>query len=322
MLRFDGLVAVITGAGRGMGREHALLLAARGCRVVVNDPGVRSTGSASDADPAAEVVDTIVRAGGTAIGDHRSVVDGAEAIVRGAVDEFGRLDILINNAGTFTGGYFSDTPAAVWDGDVDVHYGGTVAMCRAAWPHLVRGGRGRIVNTSSSGMFGGSHLTSYGSAKAAIFGFTRSLALEARAYGIGVNAIMPTAWTRMTERIEDPSILKVLQTHFQPEHVSPLVAWLAHPLTMVTGEIFRTSGSSASRVATATTASVRASEDTPEAWAELESQLLTADGLVELRSNLDSFARELWEVDPTLDLREMLSAGGLMPMRDDLKEAD
>ena len=198
----------------------------------------------------------------------------------------------------------------MWQRVSDVYYRGTVAMCRAAWPHLARNGSGRIVNTSSSAMFGGPQLTSYGSAKAAIFGLTKSLAIEGAADGIGVNAIMPSAWTRMTERIEGPEILRVLQQHFQSARVSPFVAWLAHPDTKVTGEMFRISGGRAARVVAAAGPSVAAGDDSPEAWAAQADMLMARGKLVELESTMACFARELMEADPGLDLSATLASGG------------
>ncbi len=200
----------------------------------------------------------------------------------------------------------------MWQRVSDVYYRGTVAMCRAAWPHLARNGSGRIVNTSSSAMFGGPQLTSYGSAKAAIFGLTKSLAIEGAADGIGVNAIMPSAWTRMTERIEGPEILRVLQQHFQSARVSPFVAWLAHPDTKVTGEMFRISGGRAARVVAAAGPSVAAGDDSPEAWAAQADMLMARGKLVELESTMACFARELMEADPGLDLSATLASGGVL----------
>ena len=312
MMDFNGAVAVITGSGRGLGRDHALMLASRNCRVVVNDLGVRSTGSASDADPAAEVVEEIARHGGEAVADRHDIVTDAEAVIGTALARFGRLDIVINNAGTLDGGLFAETPADVWQRVFDVHLLGTVAMCRAAWPHLARSPSGRIVNTSSSAMFGGPQLTNYGSAKAAIFGLTKSLALEGAADGIGVNAIMPSAWTRMTARIEDAEILRVLQEHFQSARVSPFVAWLAHPDTKVSGEMFRISGGRAARVVAAADQSIAAADDSPEAWAA-QADLLSAKGnLVELESTMACFASELVEADPNLDLSATVARGGVI----------
>ncbi|MBT8447187.1 MAG: SDR family NAD(P)-dependent oxidoreductase, partial [Gammaproteobacteria bacterium] len=196
LLDFGGAVAIVTGAGRGLGRAHAVMLASRGCRVVVND-------LAGDDDPAGEVVAEIVAAGGTATADHHSVIDEPAGIVDTARQQFGQLDIVVNNAGVLEGSTLADTDPELWHRVFDIHFRGTVDVCRAAWPHLVSSGHGRIINTSSSGMLGNSGLTSYGAAKAAVFGFTRSLAIEGLPLGIGVNCILPSARTRITDMIED-----------------------------------------------------------------------------------------------------------------------
>jgi len=306
-LDFNGRVAIVTGAGRGMGKAHALMLASRGCQVVVNDFGKDN--------PAAEVVDEINAAGGTAIVDTNSVTDSAGAIIEAALSQYGKIDILINNAGILEGSTLADTPKDIWWHVVDVHYRGTVDLCREAWPHLVKSGNGRILNTSSSGMLGNMGLTSYGSAKAAIFGFTRSLAIEGRPYRINVNCILPSAWTRMTGLIEDPSISSLLQKSFQPEHVSAFVTWLVHHKTNITNEAFRVSAGGAARVMLVTMPATRVSVSTPEAWAENSESLLASDGkMFPVLTTTDLFGRELEEVDPEAYSKNVIDEGGDLPL--------
>ncbi len=205
----EGRVAIVTGAGRGLGREHALLLAAHGAKVVVNDIGAGLDGSGRDASPANEVVALIEKAGGEAItnGEDVSSWKGAKAMIDAAVAHFGRLDILINNAGILRDRMLTNMDEAEWDAVIQVHLKGTFAPSRHAaayWRDESKriGGpvKGRIINTSStSGIYGNVGQTNYGAAKAGIAAFTILAARELRRYGVTVNAISPSAQTRMTE---------------------------------------------------------------------------------------------------------------------------
>jgi NAD(P)-dependent dehydrogenase (short-subunit alcohol dehydrogenase family) len=239
-LDFDGRVAVVTGAGGGLGRQHALLLASRGAQVVVNDLGGGVDGHGSSTDPAQAVVDEITAAGGAAVADTNTVVtpEGAEAIVATALEAFGRLDVVVNNAGILRDKSFANMTPDLWDRVLAVHLSGTMHVTRAAWPQLQGQGYGRVVNTSSAaGIFGNFGQANYGAAKMGIVGLTRVLAQEGKKHNIGVNAIAPVARTRMTEELLGP-----LAAEVDPALVSPVVAWLAHEDCPATGELFSVCG--------------------------------------------------------------------------------
>lgn len=204
-LDFTGRV-VVTGAGRGIGRAHALLLASRGAAVVVGDLGARTDGSGVDGDdPAGTVAAEITSAGGRAVASRADVSteEGAASLVDAAVSEFGRLDAVINNAGIVRTAHFHEVDRAEFQRHLDVHYLGSLFVARAAWPHLQASSSGRIVNTVSAAMLGNPSMTHYGSSKAAVFGLTRNLALEGARDGILVNAIAPGAGTWMAEYSAD-----------------------------------------------------------------------------------------------------------------------
>ena len=248
-LRFDGQVAIVTGAGGnpGLGRSHAMLLAERGARVVVNDLGREPLGSDRVPASAEAVAAEIVAAGGEAIADTGSVADEASAhtIVHQALDRWGRIDIIVNNAGIgFLAGFDEITSADIHT-MIDVHLMGTIWMCRAAWQPMFRQGYGRIVNTTSGGMMGMPGMTIYGAAKFGIFGLTRGLAVEGAAHNIRVNALSPGAATRNGTRhftIPDPEAKKAFEHNFRPGLVSPAVAWLAHASCDVTGMLLHAGG--------------------------------------------------------------------------------
>jgi NAD(P)-dependent dehydrogenase (short-subunit alcohol dehydrogenase family) len=231
--RFDGRVAIVTGAGRGIGRAYALLLAERGASVAVNDLGGSMEGGGRDAEPAAAVVAEIVAAGGAALADTNDVstVDGAQALVDAAVERFGRVDVLVNNAGIIRWAGFPDADADNLASHLAVHVGGSFNTTRAAWPHMVEQEYGRIVMTTSAGIFGLPNNVAYATAKGAVVGLTRSLATAGRKHGIKVNLIAPAATTRMAG---DPGAGPVMP----PGAVAPMVAFLAHDDCPVSGEIY------------------------------------------------------------------------------------
>ena len=277
-LRYDGRVAVITGGGRGLGASYGRLLASRGCALVINDAAV-ALGSIDDrADPAGELTAQIVGSGGRAIADrHDVVVDGASTVKR-AIDEFGRIDILINNAGIAGGGAFADIEPADFDRVFDVTAKGARVMTKAAWPYLVASGNGRIVNTSSASMFGTAGTSAYVSAKSMLFGFTRALAAEGKPFGITANSIMPSAFTRLTALIPDTAFREFLAAHFPPELVAPFVAWLVHADTDITGECFSVGAGRAAKVFLAEAPGVQLGDVGPETWAQHAAQVMDVEG--------------------------------------------
>jgi NAD(P)-dependent dehydrogenase (short-subunit alcohol dehydrogenase family) len=242
-LRFDGRTAIVTGAGGNpsLGRAHALLLAARGAAVVVNDigrdPEARHYPGAASAEAVAE---EIRAAGGKAVASTASVAtpEGAEAIVRTALDAFGRLDILVNNAGISIGAPIDQISARDLQRHIDVNLMGTIWCSRAAWPHMKAAGYGRIVNTTSSSMTGFANQAAYAASKGGVWSLTRALAAEGEGLGIKVNAVSPAGYTRLVvSTLEDDSpLLAHSKENLPPELSSPAVAFLAHESCPVTGE--------------------------------------------------------------------------------------
>jgi NAD(P)-dependent dehydrogenase (short-subunit alcohol dehydrogenase family) len=226
----DGKVAIVTGAGGGIGRAHALLLAREGAKVLVNDLGGARDGSGTDASPAQQVVTAIQAAGGTAVANHDSVSTpaGAAAILEGALDAFGRVDVLVNNAGILRDKSFLKMDQGMWDAVVEVHLTGTFLCSQLFAKQVVaQGGGGRIVNTTSvSGMLGNFGQANYSAAKAGIYGLTRTMSIELQKHRITVNAIAPIAKTRMTEDL--PMFQGV--DSLMPEHIAPAALFLASDL--------------------------------------------------------------------------------------------
>jgi len=251
-LRFDGKVAIVTGAGNGLGQQHALLLAARGARVVVNDIGGSIAGNGRDNGPAEAVARQIRERGGEAVADTNTVATaaGGEAIIRTALSSYGRVDILVNNAGILRDAPFEDTTPELLDPVVDVHLKALFHVTGPAWRAMRDQGYGRVVNTTSAaGLLGTARKSNYGTAKAGVAGFTRVLALEGAEHNIKVNAIAPIAATRMLSQSLadvdggrlDPAAAAMMDAvvgKLDPALVSPVVAFLAHEQCPVTGEIY------------------------------------------------------------------------------------
>jgi NAD(P)-dependent dehydrogenase (short-subunit alcohol dehydrogenase family) len=258
-LRFDGKVVLITGAGRGVGRSHALDLAARGARVVVVDPGVAVDGSGGSEGPAAEVVNEIRAGGGEAVACCESVTDekGVDKMIQAALDSFGRLDAAINNAGINGPELFENHTAEQFRRMAEVNYIGTVLVARAAWNHFMKNGGGRIVNTASEGPLGiHSMMTAYGGAKGGVIGFTLALAAEAPKYGIAVNGFSPRIATRMSSPEvmshvygRPPESFAKLGQIFPPELASPAMIYLAHESCPLNGALLCCGGGQVLRMA-------------------------------------------------------------------------
>ena len=242
-------VCIVTGAGRGLGREYALLLAANGAKVVVNDLGGSRDGTGADAGPAQEVVDEITAAGGAAVAntDDVSSWDGAARLVQQAIDTFGRLDVLVNNAGILRDRMVFSMTEEEWDAVIRVHLKGTFAPSRHAaayWREQSKAGElvdGRLVNTTSvSGLYSNVGQTNYGAAKAGIATFTQIAAQELGRYGVTVNAIAPGALTRLTGDLE---LSDELRRNFDPAWVAPVITWLASTDSAdVTGQVIEANG--------------------------------------------------------------------------------
>jgi NAD(P)-dependent dehydrogenase (short-subunit alcohol dehydrogenase family) len=244
-LGFDGKVAIVTGAGGGLGKQHALLLASRGARVVVNDLGGSVHGDGSDKSAAESVASEIVAAGGEAVSntDSVSTPEGGEALVQTAIDAYGQVDILVNNAGILRDKTFHNMTPELLEPVLDVHLKGAFYVTKPAWVRMREQGYGRVINTSSnSGILGNFGQSNYGAAKMGLVGFTRVLAAEGAKYNIKVNAIAPLARTRMTE-----DLLGEGAARLDPELVSPVVAFLAHESVPVTGEVYTVGGGRVAR---------------------------------------------------------------------------
>ncbi len=263
-VRFDGMVAIVTGAGRGIGREHALLLGSRGASVVINDLGGSVEGIGADAQPAKSVAEEIRQAGGTAIANTDSVADrkGAFSIVKSAIDHFGKVDILINNAGIQYIAPFEGYPEDLLDRHFNVHFKGSWNMAQEVWPHMKRQGCGRILMTvSTTGFFGMADNAAYLCAKGALISLTRALALEGAAHGIQVNSLAPGADSRMVGQVTDPKLLAIVKK-LKPSLVAPGACWLVHRDCPVTGRHFKCSAGRMSSIFVASSKGFRTDPDT------------------------------------------------------------
>jgi NAD(P)-dependent dehydrogenase (short-subunit alcohol dehydrogenase family) len=294
-VRFDGTVALVTGAGRGMGRAHALLLASRGAKLVVNDLGVTPSGEEPSAAAVEEVVAEIRSAGGEAIADPNSVAsrEDARAMVAAAVSAFGQLDVVVNNAGLPErfGMEWTDEPAQDLDRQLAVHVRGTYLVSQAAWPHLMSS-QGRVVNIASNrGLFGGPTGQSYNAAKGGVVGLTRGLALAGIKAGIRVNAVLPLAMTRMVASgIATPLGQRMAAVNPTPEQVSQIVAYLAHESCALNGEIFTAGMGRYARVFIAVTEGIFDSEATPETIRDRIDEIREEEGYMVPRSGGEEMA--------------------------------
>ncbi len=284
----DGRVAVVTGAGRGIGREHALLFASEGASVVVNDLGGANDGSGSDAGPAQDVADEITAAGGTAVANTANVAtwDGARALIDQAVSSYGRLDVLVNNAGILRDGFVAGLEEAQWDAVINVHLKGHFAPLHHAaayWKERAKAGEtvsGAVVNTASASgtTLPNAGQANYGAAKAGIAALTLVAAAELERYGVRVNAIAPIARTRLT--LATPGMGAIFAQEvpegeldlFSPAQISPLVAYLATESCPITGKVYAVQGGSIQELAGW---SVAKTTETDKPWtiAEIEQRL-------------------------------------------------
>jgi NAD(P)-dependent dehydrogenase (short-subunit alcohol dehydrogenase family) len=289
-LRFDGRVAIVTGAGGGLGREYALLLAERGAKVVVNDIGTDAEGSGS-ASSAHAVALEITKDGGVAVADAHSIADpeGGAAIVQTALDRFGRVDILINNAGTNYQAPFADLPFAALDEILAVNLRGVFCVTQPAWRAMAAQRYGRILNIISGTVFGFPQSAATAAAKAGLIGLTRALAYEGVDEGIGVNALAPVAYTRTMASIPDEAFREWMSANCPPCLVAPVAAWLVHQDNPVSGELFTAGGGRAARVFLGVTPGHRSEDLTLE----------------EVRDHFDSLQQESGYFVPATALEEL-----------------
>ncbi len=266
--RFDGRVALITGGGRGLGRSHALLLASRGARVVINDTGAGTDGTgAASIEPAEQVVEEIITAGGEAVanGDTVATSEGGRAMVERAIDTWGRLDIVVHNAGISSPFHGFDM---ITDDQlrrvVDTHLVGAFNVLRPAWSVMEQAAYGRLVLTASAQALGDDYNFDYCAAKGGVVSLARSLAVAGADKGIKANVVMPVAWTRLSGLVPDSSTKAWLESNFQPEQVSQAVAWLSHDQVPVTGETFSVGGGRVARVFFGIVPGYRSNALTPE----------------------------------------------------------
>lgn len=243
-LSFKDKVVVITGAGAGLGKDYALYYGSRGAKVVVNDLGTSSSGEGTTHKSADVVVNEIKKNGGEAISNYDSVEFG-EKIIKQTIDKYGRIDILINNAGILRDKAFKNLDKNDWDLIVKVHLNGAYACCKAAWPYMVKQKYGRIINVSSpSGLYGSFGQANYSMAKAGLIGFSKTLAMEGAKYNIFTNVIAPIAATRMTEKLMAKELLDLMKV----EYITPVVAYLTHESCEENGAVYEVAGSWVSKL--------------------------------------------------------------------------
>jgi NAD(P)-dependent dehydrogenase (short-subunit alcohol dehydrogenase family) len=297
-LRFDGKVAIVTGAGRNLGREYALLLASRGARVVVNDLGVaisdtEDTGDRSVADPAADVVAEITGAGGEAVANRDTVAtpEGGIAIVQAALDTWGRVDLVVNNAGQVRMGPFADFPEAHIDTLLATQLRGTLNVSRPAWRAMAYAGGGRFVNVSSGSAWGLPGGAVYGMAKMGVIGLTRSMAAEGATVGIRANVITPFAKTRPGTGMGPFPWSEALGEWLAPRKVAPAVAWLGHESCPANGDCFTVGAGHLARVSVVVTDGYIDREPTIECYAAHADEIMRGPTSEISLSSSQAFAR-------------------------------
>lgn len=237
-LRFDDRVVIVTGAGQGLGRSHALEFARRGARMVVNDLGGAAKGGGSDGSVAQRLVEEIKAADGEAVASTDSVEDGGK-IVQAAMDHYGRVDVVVNNAGILRDASFPKMDEADWDIIYRVHLLGSMRVSQAAWPHMRAAGFGRVIMTTSvAGLYGNFGQANYAAMKLGLVGLAKTLAIEGASKNILVNSVAPTAGSRLTATALPPEVVEVLK----PEYVTPAVVLLCHEDSTVNGRIFEVGG--------------------------------------------------------------------------------
>ncbi|MEQ8205970.1 MAG: SDR family NAD(P)-dependent oxidoreductase [Woeseia sp.] len=302
-IRFDDQVVIVTGAGNGLGRCHALEFARRGARVVVNDLGGSRDGTGGSSDAARAVVTEIEAAGGSAMSNGANVANYAEVegMVKDVVSRWGRIDVLVNNAGILRDKTFAKMDLENFSTVMDVHVGGSVNCTKAVWEQMRKQQYGRIVMTSSSsGIYGNFGQTNYGTAKMGLVGFMNSLAIEGQKYGIHVNALAPIAATRMTEDLMPPNVLALLQ----PEAVTPAVVFMASK-DAPTRQIIAAGAGVFSRVVIQETPGVFLPDDQRDAdhVAAAWSQIADTEGQVELNAGGEQTVKFLSKAAAALGIK-------------------
>lgn len=290
-IRMDNRVAVITGAGRGLGNAYARLFAERGARVVVNDLGTDGDGRGNDPEVAEAAAAAIRAMGGAAVADHHDVStkDGGQGLIERALDEFGRVDVLVHNAGICTSQPFMEATSADFDEYMRIHLMGLVATAQAAWPAMQRQEFGRIIATeSSAGLYGLEGQATYAAAKGAVHGLMRTLAVEGAEHGILVNSIEPGGYSRMhPAAISDPVRLEMMRRTMPPELVAPVVLWLASGACTVTGQTFTARSGLVVKVAIGLGEGFFDPNLTPESVAANYASIASLDGFYEPVDVLD-----------------------------------
>jgi NAD(P)-dependent dehydrogenase (short-subunit alcohol dehydrogenase family) len=294
-LTFEGRVALVTGAGRGLGRAHALELGRRGAKVVVNDLGGGVEGLGESLTPARDVANEIIAAGGQAIGNGDSVVtpEGGEAIVEAVLEAFGRLDILVNNAGVLDMAPLLEASDDHIDRTLATHLRGAFSVTRPALRFMLEQGYGRIVNTSSGAVLGSPVGIAYQSAKAGIIGFTRAIALLGKDSNVKANAVLPTAFTRMTDTIPDLAFRAFMEERFVPERVAGAVALMCHESFGPNGECFLAGGGRMARLFLGVTPGFISEEGSAEDFADHLGDVMNADGFIVPADRGEEFASYL-----------------------------